>query len=175
MTPHRVPRYPHEILTKWYMEGDPVHTSRVMKYMVDRTIMVLRLLDASETITKTAFVHCLYFHLLLLISRLGSSPAFSGWIGSPSLVGVLNSRSNHSCFASQSPRVWFCFLRARKTCVRPAFFTTITIYPALFCPGWKAERRRVHAVDHGTKVGFLQQSIARPGFPILVPVNHDRL
>ena len=29
-----------------------------MKYMLDKTVMVLRLLDASETITKTAYVRC---------------------------------------------------------------------------------------------------------------------
>ena len=55
---HRVPRYSHEILTRWYQQGDPVHTSRMMKYMLDRTIMVLKLLDVSETVTKTAYVHC---------------------------------------------------------------------------------------------------------------------
>lgn len=53
---HRIPRYPHEILTRWYRQGDPVHTSRMMRYMLDRTVMVLRLLDVSETVTKTAYV-----------------------------------------------------------------------------------------------------------------------
>jgi DNA polymerase zeta len=52
---HRVPRYSQEILTRWYRQGDPVHTSRMMRYMLDRTVMVLRVLDASETVTKTAY------------------------------------------------------------------------------------------------------------------------
>lgn len=56
----RVPRYSHKILTEWYQQGEPTLTSRLMKYMLDRTIMVLRLLDASETVTKTAYVHCAY-------------------------------------------------------------------------------------------------------------------
>lgn len=41
--------------------------------------------------------------------------------------------------------------------------------------GWKAKRRGVPAVGHGAEVRFLQQSVARPGFSILIPVNHDRL
>jgi len=42
---------------RWYREGDPVHTSRMIKYMLDRTVTVLKLLDASETVTKTAYAH----------------------------------------------------------------------------------------------------------------------
>ena len=59
MQRRRVPRYSHGVLTRWYLQGDPVHTSRVIKYMLDRTVMVLGLLDASETVTKTAYVLCL--------------------------------------------------------------------------------------------------------------------
>ncbi|KAF9652022.1 hypothetical protein BDM02DRAFT_3153972 [Thelephora ganbajun] len=50
----RIPRYSHETLTRWYRQGDPAHTSRMVKYMVGKTVMVLRLLHVSETITKTA-------------------------------------------------------------------------------------------------------------------------
>ena len=42
---------------RWYREGDPVHTSRMIKYMLDRTVTVLKLLDVSETVTKTAYAH----------------------------------------------------------------------------------------------------------------------
>ena len=40
--------------------------SRMIKYMLDRTVMVLRLLDASETVTKTAYVRCPRVYLLEL-------------------------------------------------------------------------------------------------------------
>ena len=57
MLHRRVPQYSYEVLTRWYQQGDPVHTSRMIKYMLDKTVMVLRLLDASETVTKTAYVY----------------------------------------------------------------------------------------------------------------------
>lgn len=41
--------------------------------------------------------------------------------------------------------------------------------------GRKAERCGVHPVDYGAEVRFLQQPIARPGFPILIPFDHDRV
>lgn len=51
---HRVPRYTHEVLTTWYNSMDPVHTSRVLRYFLERTIMTLDLLQEAETTTKTA-------------------------------------------------------------------------------------------------------------------------
>ena len=48
------------------MQGDPVHTSRTMKYVLDRTVMVLKLLDASETVTKTAYARYPRVYLLEL-------------------------------------------------------------------------------------------------------------
>ena len=47
--------------------------------------------------------------------------------------------------------------------------------PSVFGSGWKAKRRWLHTADHGAQVRFLQQSAARLGFSILVPVNYDRL
>jgi hypothetical protein len=71
-------------LDKVVQAGDPVHTSRMMKYMLDKTVMVLRLLDASETVTKTAYVRCHRVYLLELTKGIGSLLAFSEWTGSPS-------------------------------------------------------------------------------------------
>lgn len=101
----RVPRYSHEILTGWYQQGDPVHTSRMIRYMLDRTVLVLRLLDVSETVTKTAYVYFSDHSPSVLIGEIGSSPAFLGWIGSLSSAEVLSLKSSHSCFALRSPRV----------------------------------------------------------------------
>jgi hypothetical protein len=42
---------------------------------------------------------------------------FSEWIGSLSSAEVPSLRSSRSCFASQSPRIWFCFHQARMTYV----------------------------------------------------------
>ena len=33
----------------------------------------------------------------------------------------------------------------------------------------------MYAVGYGAEVQFLQQPIARPGFPILISVDHDRV
>lgn len=129
---HRVPRYSHEILTKWYQQGDPVHASRMMKYMLDRTVTVLRLLDVSETVTKTACVDRSYLSPSVLMSGVGSSLAFLGWTGSPSSAEAPSLRLSRSFFASRSPRVSFCFLQVRTTYVRPTSPRTRTVYPSLF-------------------------------------------
>ncbi|KAG2159871.1 uncharacterized protein EDB93DRAFT_1112357, partial [Suillus bovinus] len=50
----RVPRYTPEILTSWYNSTDPVHTSRVLRYFLERTIMTLEILQEAETTTKNA-------------------------------------------------------------------------------------------------------------------------
>ncbi|KAG2154856.1 hypothetical protein DEU56DRAFT_770809 [Suillus clintonianus] len=50
----RVPRYIPEVLTTWYNSTDPVHTSRVLRYFLERTIMTLEILQEAETTTKNA-------------------------------------------------------------------------------------------------------------------------
>ncbi|KAF9241374.1 hypothetical protein BU15DRAFT_87282 [Melanogaster broomeanus] len=50
----RVPRYKPSTLTEWYNSDIPVHTSRVMRYFQDRTVMTLDILKEAETTTKTA-------------------------------------------------------------------------------------------------------------------------
>lgn len=51
---HRIPRYAPEVLTTWYNSTDPVHTSRVLRYFLERTIMTLDILQEAETTTKNA-------------------------------------------------------------------------------------------------------------------------
>lgn len=51
---HRVPRYTPEVLTTWYNSTDPVHTSRVLRYFLERTILTLEILQEAETTTKNA-------------------------------------------------------------------------------------------------------------------------
>ncbi|KAG1749999.1 uncharacterized protein EDB91DRAFT_1309620 [Suillus paluster] len=50
----RVPRYTPEVLTTWYNSTDPVHTSRVLRYFLERTIITLEILQEAETTTKNA-------------------------------------------------------------------------------------------------------------------------
>ncbi|KAG1864196.1 hypothetical protein DFJ58DRAFT_680547 [Suillus subalutaceus] len=50
----RVPRYTPEVLTTWYNSTDPVHTSRALRYFLERTIMTLEILQEAETTTKNA-------------------------------------------------------------------------------------------------------------------------
>ncbi|KAF8846392.1 hypothetical protein BDN67DRAFT_940224 [Paxillus ammoniavirescens] len=50
----RVPRYTPSTLTKWYNSENPIHTSRVLRYYRDRTIMTLDILEVAETTTKNA-------------------------------------------------------------------------------------------------------------------------
>ncbi|KAG2061849.1 hypothetical protein BDR06DRAFT_945889 [Suillus hirtellus] len=50
----RVPRYTPEVLTTWYNSTDPVHTSRVLRYFLERTILTLEILQEAEITTKNA-------------------------------------------------------------------------------------------------------------------------
>ncbi|KAH7883594.1 hypothetical protein F5I97DRAFT_2041862 [Phlebopus sp. FC_14] len=50
----RVPRYTPATLTSWFNSDNPVHTSRVLTYFHDRTIMTLDILGEAETTTKNA-------------------------------------------------------------------------------------------------------------------------
>jgi DNA polymerase zeta len=50
----RFPRYTPATLTTWYWSPHPVRTARTMKHIAAKTTMVLQMLDASDTITKTA-------------------------------------------------------------------------------------------------------------------------
>ncbi|KAI0078881.1 hypothetical protein K474DRAFT_778270 [Panus rudis PR-1116 ss-1] len=50
----RTPWYHHSVLTSWYFSDTPEHVSRLLHYLSTRTLMVLEILDVSETITKNA-------------------------------------------------------------------------------------------------------------------------
>lgn len=50
----RVPKYSSTTLTEWYNSGTPTHTASLLRYFVQRSSMVLDMLDEAETITKTA-------------------------------------------------------------------------------------------------------------------------
>ncbi|KIJ68443.1 hypothetical protein HYDPIDRAFT_124966 [Hydnomerulius pinastri MD-312] len=50
----RVPRYAPSVLTTWYNSENPLHPSRVLRYIHDRTIMNLAILEEAETTTKNA-------------------------------------------------------------------------------------------------------------------------
>ncbi|KAI0047841.1 hypothetical protein FA95DRAFT_1492015 [Auriscalpium vulgare] len=50
----RVPRYTPATLTEWYYSEVPAHGVRLLQHLLNRTTMVLEMLDAAETITKTA-------------------------------------------------------------------------------------------------------------------------
>lgn len=50
----RIPRYTPEALTTWYNSANPVHTSRALRYFLERTIMTLEILREAETTTKNA-------------------------------------------------------------------------------------------------------------------------
>lgn len=50
----RIPRYTPEVLTTWYNSANPVHTSRALRYFLERTIMTLEILREAETTTKNA-------------------------------------------------------------------------------------------------------------------------
>ncbi|THH17005.1 hypothetical protein EW146_g3727 [Bondarzewia mesenterica] len=50
----RVPKYSSVTLTEWYHSSVPAHTAALLRYILGRSSMVLEMLDAAETITKTA-------------------------------------------------------------------------------------------------------------------------
>jgi DNA polymerase zeta len=50
----RVPRYSDSTLTEWYKSSVSGHTSRVLRYMSDRTLLLLEMLEEAEVVTKTA-------------------------------------------------------------------------------------------------------------------------
>jgi len=50
----RVPKYSAVTLDKWFDSDIPFQTVQVVKYFLNRTVMVLDMLDKAEVITKTA-------------------------------------------------------------------------------------------------------------------------
>ncbi|KAI0801265.1 hypothetical protein C8Q74DRAFT_1314513 [Fomes fomentarius] len=50
----RTPMYSPHTLTQWYNSPVPEHADRILHYFARRTTMVLEILDAAETVTKTA-------------------------------------------------------------------------------------------------------------------------
>lgn len=51
---NRIPQYSTETLTEWYKSDVPEHTSRVLRYLTDRTTIVLEILDEAQVVTKNA-------------------------------------------------------------------------------------------------------------------------
>lgn len=58
-TNSRIPRYDASTLTEWYLSNIPTHTSQLLQYMSERTAIILEILEESEFVTKTAYVHLL--------------------------------------------------------------------------------------------------------------------
>ena len=52
--PGRVPRYAFSTLSEWYRSSVPAHSARVLRYFSDRATMVLKIIEESDVITKTA-------------------------------------------------------------------------------------------------------------------------
>ncbi|KAL1738666.1 ribonuclease H-like domain-containing protein, partial [Schizophyllum fasciatum] len=50
----RVPAYSHATLTRWYNSEAPRHTAQALRYLAERTLMDLEILEESEVITKNA-------------------------------------------------------------------------------------------------------------------------
>ncbi|KAF5370238.1 hypothetical protein D9615_010070 [Tricholomella constricta] len=50
----RIPRYSNATLSEWYHMGTPFRTACVLRYFLDRTSILLEILEESEVITKTA-------------------------------------------------------------------------------------------------------------------------
>jgi len=50
-----IPNYSAETLTTWFRSDIPSQTARVVEYFMDRTAMVLEILDEAEVITKNAY------------------------------------------------------------------------------------------------------------------------
>ncbi|KZT52402.1 hypothetical protein CALCODRAFT_520743 [Calocera cornea HHB12733] len=50
----RTPLYPASTLTQWYYSPIPLHTVQLIDYLLERTVMVIEILDETELITKTA-------------------------------------------------------------------------------------------------------------------------
>lgn len=54
---YRVPKYSSSTLTEWFHSESPSHTMIIMRYFMDRTSIVLRILEVTEIVTKTALVY----------------------------------------------------------------------------------------------------------------------
>jgi DNA polymerase zeta len=50
----RMPLYNFSTLTRWFNGGVPAHTAQLLRYFVERTSVVLMILEEAEVITKTA-------------------------------------------------------------------------------------------------------------------------
>ncbi|TRM66323.1 hypothetical protein BD626DRAFT_613855 [Schizophyllum amplum] len=50
----RVPQYSHATLARWYNSDAPHHTAQAFRYMAQRTVMDLEILEESEVVTKNA-------------------------------------------------------------------------------------------------------------------------
>lgn len=50
----RIPHYSPRTLTDWYRSQHPEHLDRVLRYFIDKVNMCMEMLEAAETITKTA-------------------------------------------------------------------------------------------------------------------------
>jgi len=146
-----------------------------MEYMLDRTVMVLRLLGASETVTKTAYVRCSHVSPPVLTKENREFARVFGvdWFSVISRGSQFKVES--FMFRIAKPESLVFLSPSKDDVCRSYFFHSDSWTYFSFGSGWKTECRRVYAVNHGAQVRFLQQSIARPGFSVLIPVNHDRL
>lgn len=52
----RTPKYSNRTLKDWFIAGSPAQTSRVLEYFAEIACIVLEVLDATQVITKTAYV-----------------------------------------------------------------------------------------------------------------------
>lgn len=50
----RIPRYAFSTLSEWHRSNVPAHSARILRYFSNRTGMVLKILEESDIITKTA-------------------------------------------------------------------------------------------------------------------------
>lgn len=59
----RIPQYNASTLAEWYKSDVPTHTARFLRYMSDRTLVVLEVLDEAEIVTKTAWVYMFHVYI----------------------------------------------------------------------------------------------------------------
>jgi DNA polymerase zeta len=50
----RIPKYSPSTLTEWYNSPVPAHRARLLHHFLRRTSLVLEMLEATDTIAKTA-------------------------------------------------------------------------------------------------------------------------
>ena len=50
----RVPKYAHSTLTEWHNSPVPAHRARMLHHLLGHTVLVLEMIDATDTIAKTA-------------------------------------------------------------------------------------------------------------------------